>query len=109
MKGLSLTLEIVIIAIVLLVTALVILTIFGGQMQSILATLGFFQGNTVQMTQCQTMCTNWCFANPGDVGKAGKPWGELTFDYQGKLINCGTVMTNTAGAAVGAKCTCNTA
>lgn len=92
MKGLSMTLEIVIIAIVLLVTALVLLTVFGGQMSNVLATLGFFQGNTVQVSQCQSLCSNWCFANrPETVGPA---WGTFTFEYQGKTINCANDVMN---------------
>ncbi|MFH0956920.1 MAG: hypothetical protein V1813_03585 [Candidatus Aenigmatarchaeota archaeon] len=96
MKGLSMTLEIVIIAIVLLVTALVILTIFGGQMANVLSALGILQTSTVESSQCQTMCSNWCLVNRPDTKVA---WTTLTFtrnkaDGTGpETIGCNTIMS----------------
>jgi hypothetical protein len=107
MKGLSLTLEIVIIAIVLLVTALVILTIFGGQMANVLASLGILQTSTVQVSQCQSMCSNWCLTNRPE---AGTDWGKFSFLPAGvtdesKRIQCTTVMSNAGGTGSSCKCT----
>ncbi|MCD6496139.1 MAG: hypothetical protein J7K54_02605 [Candidatus Aenigmarchaeota archaeon] len=68
MKGLSLTLTIVIIAIVLLVTALVIMTIFGTQMGNIMGVLGIWSTDTMKVNLCQQKCATYCQLNPGSPG-----------------------------------------
>jgi hypothetical protein len=107
MKGLSLTLEIVIIAIVLLVTALVILTVFGGQMANILSALGIVQTSTVQVSQCQTMCSNWCLMNRPATDTE---WSTFSYQPPGTTadsdkIQCSNVMKN-AGGTTTSKCKC---
>jgi hypothetical protein len=103
MKGLSLTLEIVIIAIVLLVTALVILTIFGGQMAQVLSALGILQSSTVESSQCQTLCSNWCLVNRG---QAGTGWDTLSYNKQdGTPVSCATVMSK-LGTSSSPNCKC---
>jgi hypothetical protein len=105
MKGLSMTLEIVIIAIVLLVTALVILTIFGGQMANVLSALGILQTGTVEVSQCQTLCSNWCLANRPDPST---PWTNLGYTPAGegaKRVECSTVMAK-MGTTTSTNCKC---
>lgn len=105
MKGLSLTLEIVIIAIVLLVTALVILTVFGGQMANVLSALGIVQTNTVQVSQCQTMCSNWCLTNRPSPSAE---WTLFFFTPAGTTtpVQCSTVMANMKDSTGVSKCKC---
>ena len=71
MKGLSLTLTIVIVAIVLLVTALVIMTIFGAQMANILNILNPWAKAALDQNSCNQKCAAWCMAN---IGKTEADW-----------------------------------
>jgi hypothetical protein len=73
MKGLSLTLTIVIVAIVLLVTALVVMTIFGAQMANILNILNPWAKGALDQNSCRQQCASWCMAN---VGKTEADWSS---------------------------------
>ncbi len=93
MKGLSLTLSIVIIAIVLLVTALVIMTIFGTQISSVMNTLGIWSTDTLKVNLCQQKCATWCQLNPTESGPSGGSWGGMTVQTDdGKTWNCDVEM-----------------
>ena len=72
MKGLSLTLTIVIIAIVLLVTALVIMTIFGSQMAKIMNILTPWVDTSLKENDCRNRCASWCLSHPSTASTA---WG----------------------------------
>ncbi len=105
MKGLSLTLTIVIIAIVLLVTALVIMTIFGSQMAQVIGVLNPWSSSMLESSLCQQKCATWCQLNPDKSGPTGG-WGAFEVETSdGKPENCDTVMARAAGDDVG-NCKC---
>jgi hypothetical protein len=110
MKGLSLTLEIVIIAIVLLVTALVILTIFGGQIAKIIGVVDPLTDTTLKQTNCRNSCATFCMMNPPTrnsqgqlVGGNNQVYGTNGYEWSIAAPNtdCATVMS---GLALGCKC-----
>ena len=105
MKGLSLTLTIVIVAIVLLVTALVIMTIFGGQMAQILGILNPWSSAMLESNLCQQACSTWCQLH---TGSPGTEWGELTIKTQTKPDgkSCSLVMQESIGSTQIGKCEC---
>jgi len=98
MKGLSLTLQIVIIAIVLLVTALVILTIFGSQIAKILGIVDPLTDNTLKQSNCRNACATYCMLNPST--KDPVDWSTVD---QGGSGGCSTIMP----AAGAASCKCS--
>jgi hypothetical protein len=89
MKGLSLTLEIVIIAIVLLVTALVIMTIFSGQMGNVMGILGIWSSDTMNQNYCRQQCAAWCQGNPG---KPSTGWAEHDATWTSNSKTCSSIM-----------------
>jgi len=105
MKGLSLTLTIVIIAIVLLVTALVIMTIFGTQMGNIMGVLGIWSTDTMKVNLCQQRCAAWCQANPG-LTSPKDGWRQFTVsvDKTKTPEHCDKVMQD---AGIDTQCTCS--
>ncbi|UCD02715.1 MAG: hypothetical protein JSV63_02915 [Candidatus Aenigmatarchaeota archaeon] len=108
MKGLSLTLSIVIIAIVLLVTALVIMTIFGSQIAQILSILNPWSQQALESNLCQQKCATWCQLNPG-LTSPPNGWNEFTIDRtlpdnSKKPVPCGEIMTTAAGAGTTCRC-----
>jgi hypothetical protein len=102
MKALSLPLTIVIIAIVLLVVALVIMTIFTGQMASIIGFLNPWAQKTVSENLCYDSCASWC---RGHIGEKSIEWSELKVDTQGGEKSCDSIMQEAMGDDIG-KCTC---
>lgn len=106
MKGLSLTLTIVIVAIVLLVTALVIMTIFGAQMAQIMGVLNPWSSAMLETNLCQQACSTWCSLNPGDTGP---DWGVLKVTTQTESAkSCELVMRESLGpdADISGGCKC---
>jgi len=115
MKGLTLTLQVIIVAIVLLVTALVVMTIFGGQIGQFISTLNPWSENMLKQNLCSQKCAAWCQGNPG---KPGIDWGTLkTIDAQTAPKDCASIMADiapdckcgipTAKKAAGEACTTN--
>ncbi len=102
MKALSLPLTIVIIAIVLLVVALVIMTVFSGQMASIIGFLNPWAEKTVSENLCYDECASWC---RGHVGDPSIDWKDLKVDTQSGEKTCDGIMTEAMGEDIG-KCTC---
>jgi len=105
MKGLSLTLELVIIAIVLLVTALVIMTIFGGQIAAIVGILNPWSQSMLESNLCQQSCATWCQLH---TGSAETDWSSLIIKTQSNPSkSCTDVMRESLGsnADIG-KCQC---
>lgn len=102
MKGLSLTMEIVIIAIVLLVTALVVMTIFSGQMGSIMTILGIWSSDTMQQNFCRQKCAAWCQVNIGKTAPSDN-WNSFTIEKSD--VKCSTVMAQLGSCS----CSLNTA
>ncbi len=98
MKGLSLTLQIVIIAIVLLVTALVILTIFGGQIAKILGIMDPLADETLKQTNCRNACATYCMLNPEITDFVD--WSVVDRDGSGDCVN----VMQKAGAERGCDC-----
>jgi hypothetical protein len=95
MKGLSLTLTIVIIAIVLLVTALVIMTIFGGQMAQVLGILNPWSSAMLETNLCQQACATWCQLHQG---QPGTDWSALDVDTQTQENKpCNVIMQESVG------------
>ncbi|MBN2330732.1 MAG: hypothetical protein JXC85_02855 [Candidatus Aenigmarchaeota archaeon] len=91
MKGLSLTLTIVIVAIVLLVTALVVMTIFGGQIAQFIGILNPWSEAMLKQSLCNQKCAAYC---QGHVG-ISEPvsWNTIgEIDAQSEPKNCGTIM-----------------
>jgi hypothetical protein len=103
MKGLSLTLTIVIIAIVLLVTALVIMTIFGGQMAQVLGILNPWSSAMLESNLCQQKCATQCQL----TSRPTIEWNEIQIKTQTHPdgIGCDKVMQEAAGGNIG-KCEC---
>jgi hypothetical protein len=103
MKGLSLTLTIVIIAIVLLVTALVIMTIFGGQMAQFIGILNPWSAQVLNQNLCYQQCAAWCQGNPGAPGTG---WDTLPrVKTQEGDKSCGTEIGMFQVAGADCKCT----
>jgi len=100
MKGLTLTMEIVIIAIVLLVTALVIMTIFGGSIASFLGILNPWSAALMEQNLCNQRCAAWC---QGHLGTADVAWSDLKVQTQSGEQACSTIMTG-----ISDKCSCRT-
>ena len=99
MKGLSMTLTIVIIAIVLLVTALVILTMFGGQMAAIATIFGGLQTDTIDQDLCNQRCSAYCTAHYSEIpaGVGGFSWtalgaGNTIKHSDGSVTTCDAIM-----------------
>jgi len=108
MKGLSTTLSIVIIAIVLLVTALVIMTIFGGSMANIIGILNPWSKEMLETNLCQQKCAAYCQANPETTGT---DWINIKIqrkDDKGTIIltDCAQVLGTATGQAGAGKCGC---
>ena len=118
MKGLSLTLEVIVIAIALLVTVLVIITVFGGQIANFLGIFNPWSEDVVAQNLCSHKCASWCQLNSD---KTSTSWGNIDITVSGKPKNCGDVMSTygsteckcglttvgggTTGGASGASCT----
>ncbi|MBN1896824.1 MAG: hypothetical protein JW789_03820 [Candidatus Aenigmarchaeota archaeon] len=102
MKGLSMTLSIVIVAIVLLVTALVVLTIFGGQMSRFLSIFGGVQDEAVLQSACNQRCASYCMGHLNDNLNAYS-WTSMgsVKDANGKDALCSDVMNG-----ISDQCTC---
>ena len=104
MKGMSLTLTIVVIAIVLLVTALVIMTIFGAQMAQVMGILNPWSTAMLETNLCQQACATWCQLHQGQGGPVGG-WNDLTVKTQTGDENCKVIMTRAVGTDTGT-CEC---
>jgi len=98
------TLTIVIVAIVLLVTALVIMTIFGGQMAQFMGILNPWSQGILESNLCQQACATYCQQHPNE---ASTPWGSLTVQTQSgrQPGNCAGIMNKASGGSAGV-CTC---
>ena len=95
MKGLSLTLTIVIIAIVLLVTALVIMTIFGAQMAQVMGILNPWSSAMLESNLCQQKCSTQCQLSRLPT----IPWVSMSVITQSHPNgqDCATIMMTAAG------------
>ena len=93
MKGLSLTLTIVIVAIVLLVTALVVMTIFGGQIAQFIGILNPWSEAMLKQSLCNQRCAAYCQGHVGITDPV--PWSNpaLTIDAQSEPKDCSTIMS----------------
>ncbi len=102
MKGLTLTMEIVIIAIVLLVTALVIMTIFGGSIASFLGILNPWSASLMEQNLCNQRCAAWC---QGHLGSPEVSWADtsLRVQTQSGEQSCSAIMSGLSD-----KCSCRT-
>ena len=90
MKGLSLTLTVVIVAIVLLVTALVVMTIFGGQIAQFIGILNPWSENMLKQSLCNQKCAAYC---QGHIGEGSVPWSTIgSIDAQSDPKACSTIM-----------------
>lgn len=100
MKGLSLTLSIVIIAIVLLVTALVIMTIFGAQMAQFVGILNPWSEQMLQQNLCNQRCAAYC---QGHLGEApSHSWSDIgSVKTQSGDVPCSQIM-----AGISDECKC---
>lgn len=99
MKGLSLTLTIVIVAIVLLVTALVVMTIFGGQIAQFIGILNPWSEAMLKQSLCNQKCAAYC---QGHVGEGSVEWGLIgNIDAQSEPKACSTIM-----AEISEECVC---
>jgi hypothetical protein len=95
MKGLSMTMNVIIIAIVLLVTALVVMTIFGGQIAQFLGILNPWSAGMLESNLCSQACATWCSLNQGS---SGTDWSTLTVDTQTQDNKpCHVIMTEVVG------------
>lgn len=89
-----LSLELIVIAIVILVVALVILTLFGGGISRFQTGWGGVSEDQLKYNQCNMLCTQACFglsenANPED-------WGEYKYvTSKGTKVECGGTCTCT--------------
>ncbi len=93
MKGLSLTLTIVIVAIVLLVTALVVMTIFGGQIAQFIGILNPWSEAMLKQSLCNQKCAAYC---QGHVGiDRPVPWSTIKdIDAQSEPKACSVIMAD---------------
>lgn len=104
MKGLSLTLTIVIIAIVLLVTALVIMTIFSSQMSQVLGILNPWSTAILESNLCQQKCATQCQLTQLPTIE----WSSIRVKTQTNPegIGCDTIMRRAAGSDAIDNCKC---
>jgi hypothetical protein len=99
MKGLSLTLTIVIVAIVLLVTALVIMTIFGGQMAQFIGILNPWSESMLKQSLCNQKCAAYCQGHTGVTDPV--PWSTIrNIDAQSDPKACSTIMNEISDACI---------
>ena len=102
MKGLTLTLEVIIIAIVLLVTALVIMTIFGGQIAQFIGIINPWSEQMLNQNLCYQQCATWCQGNPGE---SGQPWDGIgKINTQSGQKSCGSDIGMNTVASGGCSC-----
>ncbi len=105
MKGMSMTLTIVVVAIVLLVTALVIMTVFGAQMAQVMGVLNPWSSSMLQSSLCQQKCATACQLNPD---KPTIPWSGIYIPIQDpdnqeseKEVDCKEIMRMAQGLKEG--------
>lgn len=79
---------IVVTAVVILILAVVLVTIFSGGIEKFLVIWTGFSGEQLAYARCQTECQKLCVKH----GKAGTPsgWGGATVDVGGKKVDCST-------------------
>jgi len=102
MKGLSLTLEVIVIAIVLVVTILVVITVFNKQIAQFLATINPWSEEKAMYSLCQDKCSTYCTAH---LGESGTEWTAMDITYRGETKNCDDVMKKVLGDEKGT-CKC---
>ena len=87
------SLELIVVAIVLLIVAVVVIGIFTGGIQNFMNIFGATSDQQIKTNLCATACANYCFLHPEAAdsvswGSSGVPLPE----YKGKPIdNCGTL------------------
>jgi hypothetical protein len=102
MKALSLPLTIVIIAVVLLVSALVVMTVFSGQMAQFIGVLNPWSQQRISESLCYDQCASWCRAH---AGEAGLEWADVEVETQGGTSTCDGIMREVMGEQIGS-CQC---
>jgi len=82
----STSLVLIVSAIVILITALVVITVFGGGMQNFLSIFNPWGETTAAVAQCQGVCQQLCLTH----GETGEPpgWSEAKATYNSELRNC---------------------
>jgi hypothetical protein len=94
MKGLSLTLSVIVVAIALIVTVLVVVTIFNKQVVQFLNTLNPWSDDKVKTSLCQDKCSTYCSVN---LGETGTEWSSLQIELRGESSKCDAVMRSVFG------------
>ncbi|MFH1444955.1 MAG: hypothetical protein ABIF08_00555 [Nanoarchaeota archaeon] len=80
MKGLSQTLYLIVAAIIILIVALVLLTMFGGTMQHV----GSF-------AQAKSICEQEASFTCKTTGTLPSSWSIITLDVAGEQVSCATI------------------
>jgi hypothetical protein len=102
MKGLSLTLSIVVVAIALIVTVLVVTTVFNKEIANFVSILNPWAEEKSMENLCQDRCASYCRMN---IGKAGTDWKDLGITIRGETTQCDEVMSSILGEDIGS-CRC---
>ncbi|MEM2954862.1 MAG: hypothetical protein QW625_02865 [Candidatus Nanoarchaeia archaeon] len=94
------SLEIVIVAVVILIVALVIIGVFMGGTLKIVDIINPTTDQQAKINLCQTACAQYCMLHPD---KTSIGWGEegiknLIPEYKGEKIDC--------NAVIGGSCEC---
>ncbi len=99
MKGLSLTLTVVIVAIVLLVTALVVMTIFGGQIAQFIGILNPWSEAMLKQSLCNQKCAAYCQGHSGVTDPVS--WSTIgNIDAQAEPKACSVIMADISDACI---------
>ncbi len=93
---------IIIIAVVLLVAALVVMTIFSGQIAQFIGVLNPWSQQRISENLCYDQCASWCRAH---AGEAGQEWSDVEVETQGGTRKCDSIMQEVMGDEIGS-CQC---
>jgi hypothetical protein len=98
------SLELVVVAIVILIVALVVIGIFTGGMQNFMNIFGFQSDTQIKQSLCQTTCASYCFSHSQTTQEI--KWSDTAADgsiqkptYKGATIPCDQIY--------GGPCKCN--
>ena len=95
------SLELVVVAIIILIVALVVIGIFTGGIQNFMNIFNFQSDAQIKQSLCQTACANYCFTHPQLKAGTSLTWVDKIEgnaenqiekpQYKGKSIdNCQT-------------------
>ncbi|MCK4335808.1 MAG: hypothetical protein KAW40_03725 [Candidatus Aenigmarchaeota archaeon] len=90
-----LSLELIVVAIVILIAGVVVITIFTGGIENFMRIFGFYSDEQIKQGMCANACSSFCMFHPE---KASGEWGTTPGledpKYKDVPIGCRTVYGN---------------